>query len=82
MREHIVNVPTNDERIEFVLDPLTGNAKTEVRMRPSDMKESADDILRIIEETFKILDNIKQLGHNFMKESMERMKVKNRIPYL
>lgn len=65
MRDHIVNIPTNDERIEFVLDHLTGNAKSEIRMRPSDMKKSADDILKIVEETFKIQDNLAQLRHKF-----------------
>lgn len=29
MRDHIVNIPTNDERIEIVLDHLTKNAKKE-----------------------------------------------------
>lgn len=65
MRDHIVNIPTNDEKIEFVLDHLTGNAKTEIRMRPSDMKKTADDILKIVEETFKIQDNLAQLRHKF-----------------
>lgn len=55
MRDHIVNIPTNDERIEFLLDHLPKNAKWETRMRPSDMKKSVDDVLKIIEETFHLL---------------------------
>lgn len=55
MGDHIVNIPTNDERIEIVLDHLTKNAKKETWMRQSDMKKSADDILKIIEESFQIL---------------------------
>lgn len=55
MRDQIVNIPTNDERIEIVLDHLTKNAKKETSMRQSDMKKSADDILKIIEESFQIL---------------------------
>lgn len=57
MRDHIVNIPTNDERIEIVLDHLTKNAKKETWNRQSDMEKlkSADDILKIIEESFQIL---------------------------
>lgn len=47
------------------MDQLTENAKTEIRMRPSDMKKSADDILKIVEETLKIQDNLAQLRHKF-----------------
>ena len=40
MKEHIASIPTKEGKIDFVLDHLTGSAKTEVRLRPSESKKN------------------------------------------
>lgn len=54
MRDYIVNILINDEKIEFVLDYFIGNVKMEIWMCLFDMKKIVDDILKIVEEIFKI----------------------------
>ena len=65
MKEHLPSIPTNEGKIEFVIDHLTGSAKTEVRLRPADNKKTADDILKIIEDTYKLQDTAAQMRHKF-----------------
>ena len=65
IREHIASIPTKEGKIDFVLDHLTGSAKTEVRLRPTESKETAEDILKIIEDTYKSQDSLAQLRHKF-----------------
>ena len=54
MKEYLSSIPTNEGKIEFVFDHLTGSAKTEGRSRPAENKKTANDILKIIEDTYKL----------------------------
>ena len=65
MREHLASIPTNEGKIDLVLDHLTGSTKTEVKLRPTESKKTADDILKIIEDTYKSQDSLAQLRHKF-----------------
>lgn len=65
MKEHLSTIPTDVGKVEFVLDHLIGGAKTEVRLRPQEMKQTADNILQIIEDTYKSQDTLAQMKHKF-----------------
>lgn len=65
MREHILSIPSTEGKIEFINDHLIGSAKTEVRLRPAELKKTPEDILKIIEDTYKVQDTVTQLRHKF-----------------
>ena len=69
MREHLSSLPSNESKIDFVLDHLAGSAKSEVRLRPPEMKRTADDILKIIEDVYKPQDTLTQLRHKFYERT-------------
>lgn len=65
MREHVLSIPSTEGKIEFINDHLIGSAKTEVRLRPAELKKTPEDILKIIEDTYKVQDTVTQLRHKF-----------------
>ena len=65
MREHIQSTPSKDDHVAFIMDHLTGSAKSEVRLRPSEDRETGDQILHILEKVFDTKDTVTQLQQRF-----------------
>ena len=65
MREHIQSTPSKDDHVAFIMDHLTGSAKSEVRLRPSEDRETGDQILHILEKVFDTKDTVTQLRQRF-----------------
>ena len=65
MREHLHSIPSNDKKIEFILDHLDGAAKSEVRLRPVDCKDTPEKIFTIIESVYLVQETNSQLRQRF-----------------
>ena len=75
MREHIASIPTKEGKIDFVLDHLTGSAKTEVRLRPSESKKQQMTFSKLL----KTRTNLRILWHNSDTNSTSGSRVKTKL---
>lgn len=65
MREHLHSIQSPDKKIEFILDHLEGAAKSEVRLRPAECKQTPEDIFVIIESVYLVQETVSQLRQAF-----------------
>ena len=61
MREHLHSIPSNDQKIEFILDHPDKAAKNEIILRPVDSKDTTEEIFTIIESVFLVQETYSQL---------------------
>ncbi|KAK3101109.1 hypothetical protein FSP39_000999 [Pinctada imbricata] len=71
MREHIRSSPSRDNHMDFVMDHLTGNAKSEIRLRPHDQRETGEQILDILEQLYQPKDTLTQLQQKFYQRDQQ-----------
>ena len=90
MREYIASKSSKDHHVDFIMDHLTGSAKSEIRLRPPEQRKTADQILNILEQLYHIKDTVTQLQQKFYQRdqhadetlesySLELMKIADQI---
>ncbi|XP_078314313.1 uncharacterized protein LOC111132484 [Crassostrea virginica] len=65
MREHIQSAQSKDDFVDFIMDHLTGSAKSEVKLRPHTERKTGKQILDILETVFEIKETTTQLLQKF-----------------
>ena len=65
MREYISSIPSKNHHVDFIMDHLTGSAKSEIRLRPPEQRKTGEEILSILEELYHIKDTVSQLQQKF-----------------
>ena len=71
MREHIHTTKSKDGHADFVMDHLTGSAKSEVRLHPVEQRNSGDEILNILERIFVTKDTVTHLLQKFYQRDQK-----------
>ena len=71
MREHIRSSPSRDSHLDFVMDHLIGNAKSEIRLRPDEQRETGEQILNILEQLYQPKDTLTQLQQKFYQRDQQ-----------
>lgn len=69
MREHIGSIPSKEGQVDFIMNHLTGSAKSEVRLHSQEERKSGEQILHILEETFQPQETITQLERQFYQRN-------------
>ncbi|KAK3104739.1 hypothetical protein FSP39_008981 [Pinctada imbricata] len=72
MRDYIRSVPSKDSHVGFIMDHLTGNAKTEIRLGPNEQRESGEQILNALEQLYHSKDTITQLQQKFYQRDQQQ----------
>lgn len=71
MREHIQSTKSKDEFVDFIMDHLTGSAKSEVKLRPLQERQTGKQILEILETVFEIKETTTQLLLKFYQRDQK-----------
>lgn len=72
MREHIQSTKSKDEFVDFIMDHLTGSAKSEVKLRPLQERQTGKQILEILETVFEIKETTTQLLQKFYQRDQRQ----------
>ncbi|XP_062593162.1 uncharacterized protein LOC134254640 [Saccostrea cucullata] len=72
MREHIQSTQSKDDFVDFIMDHLTGSAKSEVKLRPHTERKTGKQILDILEAVFEIKETTTQLLQKFYQRDQKQ----------
>ncbi|CAG2186000.1 unnamed protein product [Mytilus edulis] len=70
-REHLVTIPDEKAKIDFLMQNLISPAKDEIRLRPLLERDSADKILLLIHSIYDGDDSVSQLQQLFFQRNQK-----------
>jgi hypothetical protein len=70
-REHLVTIPDEKSRIDFLMRNLISPAKDEIRLRPLLERDTADKILYLIHSIYDGDDSVTQLQELFFQRNQK-----------
>lgn len=70
MRQHITELD-EPQKIDIIMGHIIGEVSQEVRLRPEAERDTADKILKIIEDSFKDTDSLASLNQKFFNRKQE-----------
>jgi hypothetical protein len=70
-REHLVTIPDEKSRIDFLMQNLISLAKDEIRLRPLLERDTADKILYLIHSIYDGDDSVTQLQELFFRRNQK-----------
>ena len=70
-REHLVTIPDEKSRIDFLMQNLISPAKDEIRLRPLLERDTADKILYLIHSIYDGDDSVTQLQELFFQRNQK-----------
>ena len=82
MREHLQSIPSTDKKIEFILDHLDGAAKSEVRLRPVDCKDTPERFLPSLKVCILFKKLIRSYDRHFISMFRKKQRRLKHIQWL
>ena len=69
--EYHMKMMGEDEKVQFLLDHLTGRAKDELRIRDGSSKNTAGKIVKLLKELFQDSDTVAQMQQTFYQRDQK-----------
>jgi hypothetical protein len=70
IRQHITDLD-EPQKIDIIMGQISGEVREEVRLRPAEDRDTAEKILKIIEDNFKDVDSLACLNQKFFNRKQE-----------